>query len=44
MSSASRPNVVLLDIRLRGMVCYPVPRRLREDPALKDVVLCAVSG
>jgi len=44
MVSASRPDVVLLDIGLPGMDGYQVARRLRENPEFKDVVLCALTG
>jgi CheY-like chemotaxis protein len=44
MASASRPDVVLLDIGLPGMDGYQVARRLRERPELKGVTLCAVTG
>jgi signal transduction histidine kinase/DNA-binding response OmpR family regulator len=38
------PDIVLLDIGLPGMDGYEVARQLREEPALKDVPLVAVSG
>ena len=39
-----RPDVVLLDIGLPGLDGYEVARRLREDPATKDLVLVALTG
>lgn len=44
MASASRPDVVLLDIGLPGMDGYEVARLLREQPAFKTVMLCALTG
>jgi PAS domain S-box-containing protein len=44
MASASRPDVVLLDIGLPGMDGYEVARRLREKPEFKTVMLCALTG
>jgi len=44
MASASRPDVVLLDIGLPGMDGFQVAQRLREMPEFKDVVICAVTG
>src|SRR6185436_13424361 len=44
MASASRPDVVLLDIGLPGMDGYQVAKRLRQRPELKDVMLCALTG
>ena len=44
MASASRPDVVLLDIGLPGMDGYQVAKRLRERPEFKDVMLCALTG
>lgn len=38
------PDVVLLDIGLPGIDGYEVARRLRERPALKDVLIVAISG
>jgi PAS domain S-box-containing protein len=39
-----RPDVVLLDIGLPGMDGYEVARRIRQQPALKNIVLVAVTG
>jgi len=44
MASASRPDVVLLDIGLPGMDGYQVAKRLREGPDFKDVLICALTG
>ena len=42
--SAWRPHVVLLDIGLPQLDGYEVARRLRADPALKEMKLVAVTG
>lgn len=44
MASASRPDVVLLDIGLPGMDGYQVAERLRAMPKFKDVMICALTG
>jgi two-component system CheB/CheR fusion protein len=44
MASASRPDVVLLDIGLPGLDGYQVAKRLRERPEFKDVMMCALTG
>jgi len=44
MASASRPDLVLLDIGLPGMDGYQVAKHLREKPEFKDVMLCALTG
>jgi CheY-like chemotaxis protein len=44
MASASRPDVVLLDIGLAGMDGYQVVQHLREKPEFKDVMICALTG
>lgn len=44
MASILRPDLVLLDIGLPGMDGYQVAQRLRENPELKGVVLCALTG
>ncbi len=41
---AWRPDVVLLDIGLPGLSGYDVARRLRSDPALRGLLLVAVTG
>ena len=38
------PSLVLLDIGLPGMDGYEVARRMRADPALTGVTLCALTG
>jgi PAS domain S-box-containing protein len=38
------PDVVLLDIGLPGMDGYEVAKRMRQEPALQNVVLVAVTG
>ena len=38
------PDVVLLDIGLPGLNGYEVARRIRQQPALKNVVLVAMTG
>ncbi len=44
MASASRPDVVLLDIGLPEMDGYQVAKHLRAKPEFKDVVICALTG
>ncbi len=44
MASATRPDVVLLDIGLPGMDSYQVAKKLRERPDFKDVMICALTG
>ncbi len=39
-----RPDVALLDIGLPGLNGYEVAKRIRQHPALKHVVLVAVTG
>jgi PAS domain S-box-containing protein len=39
-----RPNVVLLDIGLPGLNGFEVAKRLRQQPALQDAVLVALTG
>ena len=41
---AMRPDVVLLDIGLPGLTGYEVARRLRQEAALKNTVLVALTG
>ncbi len=44
MASASRPDVVLLDIGLPGMDGYQVARHLRARPEFEGVLICALTG
>jgi CheY-like chemotaxis protein len=44
MASASRPDVVLLDIGLPGMDGYQVAQHLRKRPEFKGVMICALTG
>jgi CheY-like chemotaxis protein len=44
IASATRPDVVLLDIGLPGMDGYEVAKRLREKPEFKSVMMCALTG
>ncbi len=44
MASASRPDLLLMDIGLPGMDGYEVVRRLRERPEFKSVTVCALTG
>ena len=39
-----RPNVVLLDIGLPGLNGFEVAKRLRQQPALQNAVLVAMTG
>ena len=39
-----QPNVVLLDIGLPGLNGFEVAKRLRQQPALKNAVLVAITG
>jgi CheY-like chemotaxis protein len=39
-----RPDVILLDIGLPGMSGLDVARLIRQDPALRDVLLVAITG
>ncbi|MCE9545098.1 MAG: response regulator [Planctomycetia bacterium] len=43
-AKAERPEVVISDIGMPGMDGYELARRLREEPALKDVLLVALTG
>jgi PAS domain S-box-containing protein len=44
LAATFHPALVLLDIGLPGMDGYEVARRMRADPTLKGVTLCAMSG
>jgi CheY-like chemotaxis protein len=44
MAIEDPPDVVLLDIGLPEMDGYEVARRMRQDPALQNTVLVAVTG
>ncbi len=44
VAAAFLPDVVLLDIGLPGMDGYQVALHLLENPELKEVVLCALTG
>ncbi|HEY6862554.1 MAG TPA: response regulator [Burkholderiales bacterium] len=39
-----RPDVVLMDIGMPGMSGHEVAQRMRETPAMRDVVLIAMTG
>ena len=39
-----RPRIILLDIQLPGMDGYAVARALRENPALRDTPIVAVTS
>jgi two-component system CheB/CheR fusion protein len=41
---ANRPDVILMDIGLPGLDGYEVAKQMRQDPALSDVLLIAISG
>lgn len=43
-AAAHRPHAIVLDIGLPGLDGYQVAQRLRQDPAMEDVVLIAASG
>ena len=44
VAASFHPALVLLDIGLPGMDGYEVARRLRADPALTGMTLCALTG
>lgn len=39
-----QPDIALLDIGLPGLDGYQVAKRIRQEPALKNVVLVALTG
>ena len=39
-----RPNVVLLDIGLPGLNGFEVAKKIRQQPALQNTVLVAMTG
>jgi len=39
-----RPRLILMDIQLPGMDGLQLTRRLRQDPALQEVIIVAVSA
>jgi CheY-like chemotaxis protein len=39
-----RPQLILMDIQLPGMDGLELTRRLRQDPALRDVIIVALSA
>ena len=39
-----RPDIMLLDIGLPGLNGYQVAKRIRQEPALKNIVLVALTG
>ena len=43
-AAAHRPDVIVLDIGLPGLDGFQVAERLRQDPAMKEVMLIAASG
>jgi two-component system CheB/CheR fusion protein len=44
LARRSPPEIMLVDIGLPGMDGYEVARRVRDDPALKSVVIVALTG
>jgi len=44
MATTERPDVLISDIAMPGMDGYELARRVRQDPALADVVLVALTG
>ena len=44
ISSRTRPDLVLMDIQLPGLSGMEVTRRLKADPALRDIPVVAVTA
>jgi CheY-like chemotaxis protein len=44
LAETTRPDLVLLDMKLPGLDGLEITRRLRADPALKDIPIVAVTG
>jgi two-component system, cell cycle response regulator DivK len=44
LAGQSRPDLILLDIQLPGMDGYAVARALRNNPALADIPIIAVTS
>jgi CheY-like chemotaxis protein len=44
MAEEFRPDIVLLDLRMRGMDGYEVARRLRQMPSMRGTRIIAYSG
>jgi PAS domain S-box-containing protein len=44
IANESHPDIILLDIGLPVLNGYEVAKRIRQNPALKDVVLVALTG
>jgi CheY-like chemotaxis protein len=44
LAAAELPGVALVDIGLPGIDGYEVARRLRQDPATRDIRLIALTG
>lgn len=42
--AASRPDLILMDIQLPGLDGYEVTRRIKADPALREIPIIAVTS